>query len=199
MNAVHPMSAGFSDTVHQSQQAFRSVLQALSRPGLPLTLGAAIEGVALQPAMAHVLLTLTDDDTPVWWQQPDEQAAQWLRFHTSAPVALMPDQGAFAVITRPQNFPGLDRFLTGSSVSPECSTTLLIEVTSFETGPALQWSGPGLLEPITVCVGGLGAHFWTQWRDNVISFPQGVDVIFCCSDRVMGLPRTTHVKQNSRG
>jgi alpha-D-ribose 1-methylphosphonate 5-triphosphate synthase subunit PhnH len=146
-----------------------------------------------------LLLTLTDDDTPVWWQQPDEQVAQWLRFHTSAPVALVSEQAVFAAITRTQDLPGLDHFSTGSAESPESSTTLLIEVTSFEAGPALQWSGPGLREPMTVHVAGLTDRFWHQWHENWASFPQGVDVIFCCENQVMGLPRTTRVQQNLRG
>lgn len=194
MSTTSPMSAGFDDAVHQSQQAFSSALQALSRPGQPLTLGAAIDGVNLQAAMTHLLLTLTDDDTPVWWQQPDPQAEQWLRFHTSAPVTRASADASFAVLTELNALPALDCFSAGSAASPEFSTTLLIEVPSFGAGPLLQWSGPGLREPIEVQVAGLPDAFWSQWRANAAGFPQGVDVIFCCAGQVMGLPRTTRVQ-----
>jgi alpha-D-ribose 1-methylphosphonate 5-triphosphate synthase subunit PhnH len=194
MSTTSTLSAGFDDAVHQSQQAFSAALQALSRPGQPLALGAPIDGVNLQPAMAYLLLTLTDDDTPVWWQHPDPQTEQWLRFHTSAPVTLASGDASFAVLTDLATLPALDCFSAGSAVSPELSTTLLIEVASFDTGPWLQWSGPGLREPIEVQVAGLPDSFWSQWRDNSAGFPQGVDVIFCCAGQVMGLPRTTRVQ-----
>ena len=194
MSTGMTLSGGFDDAVHQSQQAFRAALQALSRPGQPLALGAPIDGVNLQSAMAHLLLTLTDDDTPVWWQNPDPRDAQWLRFHTSAPVTLVSGDASFAVLTDLATLPALDCFSSGSAESPEFSTTLLIEVTSFDAGPLMQWSGPGLREPTEVRVDGLPDSFWSQWRDNSAGFPQGVDVIFCCAGMVMGLPRTTRVQ-----
>ena len=194
MSSPSTLSAGFDDAVHQSQRAFSAALQALSRPGQALALGAPIAGLNLQPAMAHLLLTLTDDDTSVWWQQPNAPAQQWLRFHTSAPVALGSADASFAVLTDLATLPALDCFSVGSAVSPEFSTTLLVEVQSFATGPLLKWSGPGLREPIDVRLAGLPESFWSQWRCNSAGFPQGVDVIFCCAGEVMGLPRTTRVQ-----
>ena len=91
-----PLAAGFADPVHDAQRAFRAALDALARPGQVVDLGEAIAGLAIQPAMAHLLLALTDDDTSVWWQRNDAAAAQWLRFHTGATVAGQADHAAFA-------------------------------------------------------------------------------------------------------
>ena len=41
---------------------------------------------------------------------------------------------------------------------------------------------------------GLPQNFWAQWQANHALFPQGVDIIFCCSDRAVGLPRSTRVQ-----
>jgi alpha-D-ribose 1-methylphosphonate 5-triphosphate synthase subunit PhnH len=193
MNRSEPLSAGFSDPVHQSQAAFRSALQALSRPGMAVSVGIPVPGVALQPALAHLLLTLTDDDTPVWWQQADVGAAQWLRFHTGAPLASQPGEAAFAVLIDASTLPELSRFNAGTANSPEFSTTLLIEVPALFGGPLTRWRGPGIRDAHDVRIAGLPDDFWTQWQVNQGQFPQGVDVIFCCADAALGLSRTTHV------
>ncbi len=191
------LKPGFGDPVHESQRAFRAALEALSRPGQIVPLGAAVEGVALHGAMAHLLLSLCDEETPVWWQQdtPEQlQTLQWLRFHTGAPLSATPAGAAFAVLTAALPLPPLDRFASGSPESPEQSATLLIEVPSLEAGPATQWSGPGLRDTKAVCIAGLPAGFWAQWQTNHALFPQGVDIIFCCADRALGLPRSTRVQ-----
>ena len=194
MNRSEPLSAGFTDPVHQAQAAFRGALQALSRPGIPVSVGTPVPGIALQPALAHLLLTLTDDDTPVWWQQADAGGAQWLRFHTGAPLATQPGDAAFAVLTDATTLPALSRFNVGTGASPEFSTTLLIEVPALDGGPLTQWRGPGIRDAHEVRIAGLPDDFWTQWQINHAQFPQGVDVIFCCAGAALGLPRTTRVR-----
>jgi alpha-D-ribose 1-methylphosphonate 5-triphosphate synthase subunit PhnH len=104
------LSAGFSDAVHDAQNAFRGLLDALSRPGRRVAIGNPVKGLALGPAMAHLLLTLTDDDTPVWWQQSDEATTGWLRFHTGASVTAAPELAAFAVVTDAASLPPLEAF-----------------------------------------------------------------------------------------
>jgi alpha-D-ribose 1-methylphosphonate 5-triphosphate synthase subunit PhnH len=188
------LSAGFADPVHEAQAAFRAVLEALSRPGQHMAIGRPVPGLGLGPAMAHLLLALTDDDTPVWWQQPGS-AADWLRFHTGASVAAVPAHAAFAVIGDVAVMPALEAFSPGSTESPEHAATLLIEVPSLSEGPAVEWHGPGIREMQTVRLGGLPDSFWTQWQTNHAAFPQGVDIVFTCADAVLGLPRTTRVRR----
>ena len=145
--------------------------------------------------MAQVLLALTDDDTPVWWQQPDAQAAQWLRFHTGAPVTESPAAAAFAVSLGTAGLPALDVFAPSTAHAPEHSTTLLLEVPSLETGPGVEWRGPGIQDVQMVRLAGLPDGFWTQWHANHAAFPQGLDIVFTCANAVLGLPRTTRVRR----
>jgi alpha-D-ribose 1-methylphosphonate 5-triphosphate synthase subunit PhnH len=189
------ISAGFADPVHEAQAAFRAVLEAPSRPGQHMAIGRPVKGLALGPAMAHLLLALTDDDTPVWWQHEGSEAAEWLRFHTGAGIAAAPADAAFAVIGDIATLPPLDAFAAGSVAAPEHAATLLIEVPSLSDGPAVEWHGPGIREMQTVRVAGLPASFWTQWQANHAAFPQGVDIVFTCADGVLGLPRTTRVRR----
>jgi alpha-D-ribose 1-methylphosphonate 5-triphosphate synthase subunit PhnH len=190
------LSAGFADPVHDAQTAFRRALDALSRPGRSVALGSAIQGLALGPAMTHLLLALTDDDSAIWWQQPEGDAAHWLRFHTGAGVAAAPGDAAFAVLVDAGALPPLARFAAGSVESPERSATLLLEVPSLDTGPAMEWRGPGIQELQTVRIAGLPDAFWVQWQTNHAAFPQGVDIIFTCADVALGLPRTTRVRRS---
>lgn len=195
MKQVPLMSAGFADPVHDAQTAFRRVLDALSRPGRPFVLGAQVQGLTLGPAMAHLLLALTDDDTPVWWQRAEGAAPDWLRFHTGAGRAAAPQEATFAVLVDAEAMPPLDSFSPGSAQAPERSATLLVEVPSLDGGPAVEWRGPGIQDMQTVRIAGLPDPFWTQWQANHAAFPQGVDIVFTCAGLALGLPRTTRVRR----
>ena len=196
MTVMHShISAGFVDPVHDAQAAFRSVLDALSRPGRCFAIGDAIKGLPLGPAMAHLLLALTDDDTPVWWQKNESLVTAWLRFHTGASVASLPDTAAFAAVIDASCMPPLDTFALGLMESPERSATLLVEVTSLDDGPAVEWRGPGIETMQVVRIAGLPDNFWMQWQANHAAFPQGVDIVFTCANAALGLPRTTRVRR----
>lgn len=189
------MRAGLADPVHGAQAAFRAALQALSRPGLVQPLGQSVPSLPLGAAMSHLLLALTDEDTPVWWQQPDGDLADWLRFHTGARSTADTAQAAFAAVTDAARMPALDVFAAGSLAAPEFSTTLLVEVPSLTDGPELMAHGPGIRERQALRVAGLHEGFWAQWQANHAAFPQGVDVLFTCGGLAMGLPRTTRISR----
>lgn len=195
MNAAALMWPGLPDPVHDAQRGFRSALEALSRPGTVQELGAGAPGVPLGGAMANLLLALTDEGTPVWWQQADTALARWLRFHTGAPLAAEPGSAAFAVITDAEAAPLLEAFAQGSLQAPEFSTTLFIELPSLTQGPRLTWQGPGIAQPREVALGGLPIGFWAQWQANHAAFPQGVDIVFTSGAQAVGLPRTTRVSR----
>lgn len=194
MSEKNVLAAGLPDSVHGTQLAFREVLSALSRPGRIHTLGGALPGVSLGGAMARLLLSLTDDETPVWWQQHDASLQNWLRFHTGAGVAPEKKQAAFAVLNPIGSDFVLADFALGTAASPELSSTLLIEVPALAGGPELEWQGPGIQHVQGVGLQGLPADFWVQWQANQGLFPQGVDIVFTCGDSVLGLPRTTRVR-----
>ncbi len=187
------LAPGLTDGVHESQQAFRAVLDALARPGQVRLIGPALPGVALGGAMARLLLSLCDEETSVWWQRDDSALQHWLRFHTGAPVTDQSNAASFAVITDINPNLGLGTFAAGTAAAPEFSSTLLIEVPSLQDGRVLQWRGPGIADVQGVAVQGLPDDFWQQWQRNHAAFPQGVDIVFTCGDSAMGLPRTTCV------
>jgi alpha-D-ribose 1-methylphosphonate 5-triphosphate synthase subunit PhnH len=195
MNAVQTLAAGLADGVHDAQQAFRAALDAFARPGPVRMIGPALPGVALGGAMARLLLSLCDDETPVWWQRADAGLQHWLRFHTGATVAERTEAASIAVLTDMGQAPALAQFAPGEVASPEFSTTLFIELPGLEGGAALEWRGPGIEEMQRVGVQGLPADFWAQWQANHAAFPQGVDIVFTCGEHALGLPRTTRVRR----
>nr|WP_295775472.1 phosphonate C-P lyase system protein PhnH [Rhodoferax sp.] len=203
-NTATNMAAGLQDAVHESQQTFRQVLDALARPGQTRHIGTALPGVGLGGAMARLLLSLTDDETAVYWHGADQVDSvhgangalqNWLQFHTGARPALQPADASFAVVTAPLQAPALSDFEPGSAASPEFSSTVLIELPSLMDGPALEWRGPGIRDLQRVSLAGLHDSFWAQWQANHAAFPQGVDIIFTCGEYALGLPRTTRVRR----
>lgn len=188
-------AAGLADPVHDSQQAFRVALDALSRPGRVQALGHPVAGLPLGAAMARLLLTLTDEETPVWWQAPSPSLKQWLRFHTGARTVSDTGAAAFGVVTDAAELPELQRFAAGTLASPEHSCTLLVEVPSLRRGLALQAHGPGIQDRVELRIAGLPEGFWAEWHASHAAFPQGVDIFFTCGNEVLGLPRTTRISR----
>lgn len=195
MNSARTLAPGLLDGVHDGQQAFRAVLDALARPGQVRAIGPALPGVALGGAMARLLLSLSDDETPVWWQRADADLQHWLRFHTGAGLAERPEAASFAVLANVARMPALADFASGTAAAPEFSSTLLIELPGLAGGPALEWRGPGIQDVQRVSLQGLPADFWAQWQANHATFPQGVDIVFTCGEDALGLPRTTRVRR----
>ena len=72
MTTIAELPAGFADKVLSAQSTFRSVMEAMARPGSVHRVTAA---VGTPPPMmrgaAAIALTLFDHDTPVWLDRQD--------------------------------------------------------------------------------------------------------------------------------
>src|ERR1700719_1986773 len=90
MTTVAELPAGFADKVLSAQATFRSVMDAMARPGsVHRVAGVAGAPGAMMRGTAAIALTLLDHDTPVWLAPPMSVTAdvtRWLKFHTGAPV-----------------------------------------------------------------------------------------------------------------
>ena len=181
---------GFNDPVHESQAAFRAVLDALSEPGRIVAIGTGLTPPApLDPATAAILLTLVDSDTPLWLDPAADAAEPWLTFHTGAPCTA-PEAAAFAVSL---SLPDLRWFNAGTHEAPEQGATLIVQVPALGRGHAWQLSGPGLQSTATLHVTGLPDDFAAQWARNAARFPRGIDLVLCAGTSAVALPRTTAV------
>lgn len=189
----------FTDPVHDTQAVFRTLLDALSRPG---TVG-VVADVLPEARAAHAelaafaaLLTLCDYATPVWLAQADTALGSALRFHTGAPLVDQPAQAAFAYIHDAGVLPPLASFAPGTAESPEQSVTLLIRVDALTGGAPVILSGPGIQHTTTIAPVGLPERFWRERAALAPLFPCGIDCYLVCGTRLIGLPRTTQAKVN---
>ena len=94
------LETAFMLPVQDAQHSFRRLLKAMSEPGVIVALHQLKRGwQPLNIATTSVLLTLADNDTPVWLSTPlnNDIVNQSLRFHTNAPLVNQPEQATFAV------------------------------------------------------------------------------------------------------
>jgi alpha-D-ribose 1-methylphosphonate 5-triphosphate synthase subunit PhnH len=195
MNALldAPLSPAFADPVHDAQAVFRALLQASSRPGTRVPLPVQVPGArdaGLCPALAALVLTLCDVDTPLHWPAASPAGQAWLRFHVGAPLVDAPTGARFVVAHDAP--PALDALDAGTDEAPERSATLLLRLPRLDGGTPLRWRGPGIERTRDVALP-LPASFWGAWSAQHARFPLGVDVLMTDGADLIGLPRTTQV------
>ncbi|AFY34823.1 phosphonate C-P lyase system protein PhnH [Calothrix sp. PCC 7507] len=182
---------GFQDPVHDAQETFRGLLDANARPGIAYSITAKITAPpGLTPACAAACLSLLDLDVVVWLQPnfaPEIKA--WLVFHTGCGLTQQPQEADFALIQDLATSSELSSFSWGTAEQPETSTTLLVQVESFQGGQSVILTGPGILDKRAISPT-LPANFWDFWAQNHQAYPQGLDVLLFTENAVMGLPRT---------
>ncbi|MFS2225007.1 phosphonate C-P lyase system protein PhnH [Pantoea sp. B65] len=185
--------ASFNHPVADAQHAFRRILKAMSEPGVMVSLPMQHGWGAISPAATAVLLTLVDGETPLWLDDAlhDEVLLSNLRFHTGATVTDRHDAPFALLHARSQIDPHC--FAAGDNLTPEKSTTVIIEVPSLNGGLTLRLRGPGLMETRAIAPQ-LSERVLNALRDRQQRFPQGIDLIFTCGEAMMALPRTTQVE-----
>jgi len=194
--ASRKLLPGFADPVNDAQATFRTALDAMAHPGRVVETTAA-SGVptGLSPALAALLLTLVDVDTPLWLPDGiDSGVLDFLRFHCACPIVPSPSLARFACVPAGFAAPALSACHPGDPAYPDLSTTLLIEVESLEAGAEVTLSGPGIQTRQALRAAGLPDGFWREWRLNHQRFPLGVDVFLTHGRQLCALPRSTRVE-----
>ena len=197
MTTVAELPAGFADKVLSAQSTFRSVMDAMARPGGVQRIAAVAAAPApMMHGTAAIALTLFDHDTPVWLDPrmaATSDVAKWLKFHTSAPVIADPSICSFALIGDASALPRLDRFSFGSNEYPDRSTTLILQVESQTQGLALELRGPGI-DGIAVLQAAIRpTDLFERLQINQTLFPRGIDVVLVADDAIVAIPRTTRL------
>ena len=196
MTMTNDLSPGFDEPVDGAQQAFRAVLDALSRPGIPVPLsGIAAAPQPVGPTLAATALTLLDHETSVYLAPPldVEAVKRYIAFHTGAPIVNEPADADFVIALAHRDMPDILTLKTGCAEYPDQSATVLLGVCDFGSGDKVRLSGPGIAETQEFSPGDLDAGFWVTARQNHARFPLGVDFILCGPESVAGLPRSTSI------
>ena len=197
MTTIAELPAGFADKVLSAQSTFRSVMDAMARPG---TVQQVIASVGTPGPMmrgtAAIALTLFDHDTPIWLDarmSESSEVAKWLKFHSGAPVLDDPSVCHFALIGNGSALPDLSRFSFGTNEYPDRSTTLILQVDSLKHGSAFELRGPGIdgtallramIEPVDM---------FERLAVNETLFPRGIDVVLVSGEAIVAIPRTTRL------
>lgn len=181
------LSGGFTDPAIGSAQAFRSIMEAMARPGTVQTIYGAAPPSPLSPAAGATLLTLCDSDTPVYFagEADCEEVCDWLAFHTGAPVS-GPSDCMFALGNWEALAP-LSRYQIGSFEYPDRSATLIVECDTFSSTNT-KLTGPGIKDQAMLSLPETKA-----FQSNQALFPLGLDFIFTMGNKLAALPRTTEV------
>ena len=197
MTTVTELPAGFADKVLSAQSVFRSVMDAMARPGsIQRIASAAGTPAVMMRGTAAIALTLFDHDTPIWldaWMSATPDVAKWLKFHTSAPVVTDSSIASFALVGDPQSLPALDRFAFGSNEYPDRSTTLILQVESLDDGPIFELQGPGIDGTTALRASIQPRDLFERLTINAALFPRGIDVVLVHDDSIVAIPRTTRL------
>ncbi len=190
------LALGFADPVRQSQSTFKAIMWALARPGRPMALPTTLTPPApLSAELAAIALALLDYETPFWLDAPlsaSADVADFLRFHTGAPLVGDPADARFAFIADPAQLPALERFAPGEPDYPDRSTTVVMGMVSFSAAP-FTLHGPGIKDCVGFGAAPLPADFAQRLTANRALFPLGLDFILTAPGAVAGLPRSTRI------
>jgi alpha-D-ribose 1-methylphosphonate 5-triphosphate synthase subunit PhnH len=197
MTTIAELPAGFADKVLSAQSTFRSVMDAMARPG---SVQQAVASVGTPGPMmrgaAAIALTLFDHDTPIWLDAKMSQTtevAKWLKFHSGAPVVDDSSISSFALIGDGAALPDLSRFAFGSNEYPDRSTTLIIQVESLTQGRACELCGPGIDGTATLRATIAPNDLFKRLAINETLFPRGIDVVLVSGEAIVAIPRTTRL------
>ena len=202
------LGAGFADPVFDAQRWFRLLMGAMAGPGTIVEIRPPDETPEpLAPIAAGLLLTLCDDDTPVWLAPrltESRWSATWLRFHTGAPLVEQCEAAAFVVATGAGDCPALEDLGQGSDEYPDRSATLVLPVarlgeadrsgsTDDPGAPTVRLAleGPGIDGRRNLAVAGVPEDFPARWCRNRARFPRGVDLMLVDPRSFACLPRST--------
>lgn len=197
MTTIAELPPGFADKVLSAQSTFRSVMDAMARPGsvqriVPI---AGSPGLMMR-GTAAIALTLFDHDTPLWLDArmaENTDVVKWLKFHTGAPVVEDSSVASFALISDGVLLPTLERFALGTNEYPDRSTTVIIQIESLDSGRSFELRGPGIDGIATLQASIKPFDLFERLRMNEALFPRGIDVVLVADDSVVAIPRTTRV------
>ncbi|WP_325894390.1 phosphonate C-P lyase system protein PhnH [Grimontia sp. NTOU-MAR1] len=189
------ITASFESPVHDAQQVFRELMEAMSHPGKQVSLDYTAQFGTTSRAATQVLLTLADNATSLWLSErfnADETLVENIRFHCGAPLSGQKCESAFA-LARGSELEDFEGFNVGSEHYPDRSTTLIIEVDSLKEGDVLVLAGPGIQSTTKMRVKGLNPLLLLALVTKRSHFPHGVDILFTSGSDIIALPRSTEV------
>lgn len=188
------------DPVHDTQRAFRGLLEAVSYPGRVVDLSALaapwadrFPGADLPPALLLAAATVCDHDSPYATLGGSGLAGALADWCAAPGVSLEIARQVVVDAPDPVFAEALGLVNVGTLADPHRGATVLALCEDLDAGTPMTWTGPGLAGPAVVPVPpGTG---WLEVRQRrCAEFPLGFDLWwFDRRGRVRALPRTTRL------
>ena len=172
-------------------------MECMARPGQIRSLKGVDAPAPFAPATAALIKSLADYETPLWLDPAfaaAPQAAEWIRFHTGAPIVGDPAAATFALVGNARALPNFAQFAQGTSEYPDRSTTLIVQIDAF-TGDAITLKGPGIKTAHEFAASPLPAGFAARMKENRALFPRGIDLVFVAGHDIAALPRSVMIEE----
>lgn len=190
----------FHDAAREAQAVFRTVMEAMARPGRILRLEPGFTPPPfLNATAAAILLALADFETPIWLDSVLSAArpvTEFLRFHTGARIVERADAAHFALIADCLKAPPLTAFAQGTPDYPDLGATVIFQV---ETLQPRGWTlaGPGIDGEAAFGAWPVPSNLAMQFAENRTRFPLGVDILFAGQNEIAALPRSVRLTEAS--
>lgn len=180
------LSGGFISPALESARLFRAIMTAMSHPGKIVTADGLVPPAPLEAAAAAILLTLCDHDTKVAVTNSydTDNIKQWLIFHTGC--KLTADEEADFVLVDQANIAPLTHYRQGSDEYPDRSATLIVSLPEINNKRGVRLSGPGIKKEQILSLSDVSTY-----RDNMKTFPLGIDFMFTHQETLACVPRST--------
>jgi alpha-D-ribose 1-methylphosphonate 5-triphosphate synthase subunit PhnH len=177
------------DPVADTQQCFRTLVAAMSRPG-------TVHETPTSPADHAVLATLVDHEVSCY--TTDETIRTALANEGRLTEASMTAADIVHATTPTDG--AVETLRSGSLTEPSEGATIVYRVTELipesanSSATTLSLSGPGIKDTRTLAVEGLPASEATSISRAQSEYPQGVDVIVATETALAALPRSVELE-----
>lgn len=192
MTGVAELAATARLDTHASQRCFRSLLDALARPG---RVGSLDGPVGIPPALVPALaLADVDVTTHVLTRRGDDVDWQGVLTTATGAVAAELEQAELVVALRPPTPDEVRSLRRGRADAPELGARLSLSCHRFGAGVALGFRGPGVADVEHLVVEGLEPEVFEAVAAANRRFPAGIDTFLVTDDlAVAGIPRSTEL------
>jgi len=192
---MHSMTT-MNNNVQDAQHSCRRLLKAMSEPGVIVALHQLKHGwQPLNLATTSVLLTLADKDTLVWLSNPlhNDFVIQNLRLHTRATLAEQPQLATLTLADETLSAVELDALFAAAAAQLATRITLIVQVSGLSGGRMLRLTGPGIHEERMIAPQ-LPHCIVHALADRLHAIPLGIDLLLTHGERLLALPRDTHIE-----
>lgn len=186
------------DFVHDSQQVFRAILNALSNPGQVYDIRKQTEKFKEDfGALSAVGATLLDNEVSMYVEKNPKLEQQMHHLTLCRPVKYC--YADYIFLSSEMNYGSIREMMKhckkGTYADPQTSATFVILCENFDREMQVTLSGPGVKNEMTVSIRKYIRNILMARAQMDIEYPLGIDLIFVSKDgQIQAYPRLCQVR-----